>query len=725
MIFSEIYKGQVTKNKSLLIDKYTEKKEQYELTAKNMTDKANLAEDRMDSFAAANADTTVTDGDGSGNDAYIIDGVYGNDENYNYNEQTTYDELIENYVNYSITANNNTIDAQYCQNIIDIFSAEPEEGVDSAEYTKSVDEKITETSAELKELYNSTYNAIDDYNQYIAAQHMSFLTGVQYYENINTLVLSLLALILGFGFSVIFAIALEILRKYKKYTASHMRANGISVEYEDEEDEEDAKKKKRRMRFFGIDEDSDNDEPEGDKDDEALDAFSGADDSASVGEAVPKTNEDDLESEAAEINTEIEVPKIDTDDEAFETAAEDDSKGTDTENEAFETAAEDEAEENAAEDEPAEGDTAEQPSDEIIPDTVNYMSEGIDVKNAVISAKKPKKSIFGRIAATIGIVVLAIIVLAAIFTGYIYLDNNRVENVEYTYVSDKVTDAFDGFKIALVTDYHNSDMVDKTVEAIKSGNPDIICIGGDLVDLDTQDFTNALEFVEKLTEIAPVYYEYGNHEIWSNNINETEEPIIKEKLKDLDVIFLNDETVKIEKNGDYFYLTGFEDLKYDDLQSGDVYTSVLEDRMAQLSKNVDEDKLSVLLFHRANYFDTVSKYPFDLVLSGHIHAGQIGIPMLAQKVVDKHLGGSKYIVGEYEENGNSMIVSGGIGETYDIPRILCAPQVVTVTLTKSTAGASESEETEDSASETSTPDASESEITEDSASETSTPDTSE
>ena len=40
------------------------------------------------------------------------------------------------------------------------------------------------------------------------------------------------------------------------------------------------------------------------------------------------------------------------------------------------------------------------------------------------------------------------------------------------------------------------------------------------------------------------------------------------------------------------------------------------------------DAYNILLAHRPDYIDLYRQYPFDLVLSGHTHGGQVRIPLL-------------------------------------------------------------------------------------------------
>ena len=95
----------------------------------------------------------------------------------------------------------------------------------------------------------------------------------------------------------------------------------------------------------------------------------------------------------------------------------------------------------------------------------------------------------------------------------------------------------------------------------------------------------------------------------------------------------------------------------------------------------------ILLFHRANFFEHLSGFGFDLVLSGHMHGGQLRLPgvggMLSPKtsiLSDKTLLRPKYFAGAYTYADMTMLVSRGLGNPMIVPRINNRPELISVTL---------------------------------------------
>ena len=75
--------------------------------------------------------------------------------------------------------------------------------------------------------------------------------------------------------------------------------------------------------------------------------------------------------------------------------------------------------------------------------------------------------------------------------------NTALEVNEYEIVSDRIPEAFAGFRIAQVSDLHNKDFGEgygQLLTLLSQINPDIIVVTGDLIDSRQTDLDVALEF---------------------------------------------------------------------------------------------------------------------------------------------------------------------------------------------------------------------------------------
>lgn len=217
LIFSQIYTARLSNDKGLLINKYNERKEQNELKNKNSSEKAATAEDRMNAYVNANVNVPNSyNYNKSENDdnVMIIQDVHDENRTDRVDAETTYDTLIKNYVNDSVGANDSTIDAEHCQDVINIFSTAADPSIDYSAYEAEVRNEISDTLEELKDMYTTAFKLIDDYNAYVPAQHIECLTGVRYYENVYASFYYLIALAIGFVLLCIIAIAIEVIKRY-------------------------------------------------------------------------------------------------------------------------------------------------------------------------------------------------------------------------------------------------------------------------------------------------------------------------------------------------------------------------------------------------------------------------------------------------------------------------------------------------------------------------------
>lgn len=272
---------------------------------------------------------------------------------------------------------------------------------------------------------------------------------------------------------------------------------------------------------------------------------------------------------------------------------------------------------------------------------------------------------------------LALLLVAVLLCSgmlcYIVFDNNRITTTQYTYCSEKINKAFDGYRICLITDFHNGNNYERVIKAVEKSKPDIICIGGDFINMEDTDLANASNLINGLVAIAPIYYAYGNHEIANKQMDD-----FKKSLDYKNVAFLNDSVVTIEQDGAKLNLIGYGDDIYDDFTFH--FREKSNERLKQLSKNLDTTVPSVLIMHRPQYFDVVSKYNFDLTLAGHLHGGLINVPRVKEMILSEHFGTTEYCKGEYEMNDKKMFISAGIAREDKIYRVFNSPEIVLVEL---------------------------------------------
>ena len=292
-----------------------------------------------------------------------------------------------------------------------------------------------------------------------------------------------------------------------------------------------------------------------------------------------------------------------------------------------------------------------------------------------MTAKKKKIIVFAVAAA----VLLALIIWTA-------WGNTALEFNTYTISSDRLPEAFDGYRIAHVSDLHNTEMGkgnEKLLNMLRDAEPDMIAITGDLIDSRSTDIEIALNFINAAMEIAPCYYVPGNHEA---RLSKSEYEKLENGLLDAGVIVLHDSEIILENNGDEISLIGIDDPNWynasTNLTDGGEYESKVgstmdPERIRELSTT---DSFTVLLSHRPEYFEQYAEADVDLVFSGHAHGGQFRLPFVGGLVAPNQGLFPKYDAGLYTEDNTNMIVSRGIGNSILPFRFNNRPEVILIEL---------------------------------------------
>lgn len=244
----------------------------------------------------------------------------------------------------------------------------------------------------------------------------------------------------------------------------------------------------------------------------------------------------------------------------------------------------------------------------------------------------------------------------------------RLKVVTYTIQSDKVNAPI---RLCLVTDLHGcyyGEGQKNLIAQINKMEPDVILLGGDIFD-DRQPWEHSEVFVAGITQY-PSYYVTGNHEYWTNQVDE-----ILDILQSYGVDIIDGEHTLLEINGQFINLSGISD------PDGELFQEQQETSRAQLNDlegQINQDFFSILLTHRPELADTYQDYSYDLALAGHAHGGQWRIPFLINGVYAPNQGlFPDYAGGFYDLEHVNLIVSRGLArESTSIPRIFNRPELV-------------------------------------------------
>jgi predicted MPP superfamily phosphohydrolase len=214
-------------------------------------------------------------------------------------------------------------------------------------------------------------------------------------------------------------------------------------------------------------------------------------------------------------------------------------------------------------------------------------------------------------------------------------------------------------RIAHLSDFHfgvpsrGSRAVERAVRWVEERQPDLVVITGDLLSRPGGE-----RRLRALVERLPgAYAVLGNHD-YAASKDPFSRPV---ELDDLaPARLLADEAETVEVRGRRVQVVGVDPRSY---RRGTARPERFADESADLR---------ILLCHFPQVIDRLEPGVFDLVLSGHLHAGQITVPYPGGRLRLAHLRWT-YVEGLYERPGGVLHLSAGLGTTFVPFRFFARP----------------------------------------------------
>ena len=231
---------------------------------------------------------------------------------------------------------------------------------------------------------------------------------------------------------------------------------------------------------------------------------------------------------------------------------------------------------------------------------------------------------------------------------------------------DRLPPELAGVRIAHVSDFHlgfpsrGERAVRRAAEWVAERKPDLTLVSGDL--LSRHRGERLLH--EVMAQLPNCYVVLGNHDF-----AETKDPFAtRSPVGDLaPATLLLDEARMVEVRGRRVQIIGVDPRSYR--------------RGASMpARFVDENaELRILLCHFPNVVERVPAGAFDLVVAGHLHAGQIMMPIPGRRIPLAHPRW-RYVQGLYEHPNAVLHVSAGLGTTFVPFRFLARPEATELVL---------------------------------------------
>jgi predicted MPP superfamily phosphohydrolase len=222
----------------------------------------------------------------------------------------------------------------------------------------------------------------------------------------------------------------------------------------------------------------------------------------------------------------------------------------------------------------------------------------------------------------------------------------------------------DGLRIAHLSDFHlgvpsrGSRAVESGVEWAASRRPDLVCITGDLLSRPRAE----ARLAELLGKLGSSYVVLGNHD-FALSRDPFSKPVDLPGLEHGKLLM--DESTEVRLRGRRVEIAGVDPRAW------------MRKRRSGFPPS-DAD-LRILLCHFPRALDFVPSGRWDLILAGHMHAGQIVVPYGLGKLYLAHPR-ARYTNGVYARGETVMHVSPGLGTTFVPFRFFARPEATELVL---------------------------------------------
>lgn len=267
------------------------------------------------------------------------------------------------------------------------------------------------------------------------------------------------------------------------------------------------------------------------------------------------------------------------------------------------------------------------------------------------------------------IAVLAVLCVCSFIAGAKWLKIRH-----YSVKSRKLSCENGIIRITMISDLHEKCFGKnnrKLIEKIESTMPDIIVIGGDVVDTFGVVGGSYEPLFKALPKIAPTFLVLGNHEYSARRDME-----ISGTAQNCGITVLDDMCVEFSVGSDTVNIIGLSDYYREN-----VISQTLAQRLDLVPVTDFVHRYNILLSHRPAELESIADRGIDLMLSGHTHGGQMRLPFLGG-VFTPHSGRlfPRYDMGFFGIDNMDLIISSGLGAS-TIPLRFCnRPEIAVIDL---------------------------------------------
>lgn len=279
---------------------------------------------------------------------------------------------------------------------------------------------------------------------------------------------------------------------------------------------------------------------------------------------------------------------------------------------------------------------------------------------------------------------LGALTLAGFWFGAL-INRFRIDVKEVTVEIAGLPEAFDGYKIVQLSDFHtgtygtSNSYIDKIAAKIQQIKPDAVVFTGDIVNSRASEIDSHIKSLSSIKAKDGVYAVFGNHDYgdyadWpSDAIKEESREHLRNAIREMGWTLLLNDTRFVKRNSDSIAIIGVENI-------GDppfpVYGS-----LSKAYPTVADSTTKILLSHNpAHWVDSIADNPninIPLTLSGHTHAMQFELCGLSPAALRYRTWGGLYAD---TDATHLLYVNIGLGTVGFPSRIGATPELTIFTL---------------------------------------------
>ena len=261
--------------------------------------------------------------------------------------------------------------------------------------------------------------------------------------------------------------------------------------------------------------------------------------------------------------------------------------------------------------------------------------------------------------------ILLLAVLAALLM-LAYLVETMIPQVTLVSIkSPRLKSFFSGRVVAHISDQHlvkfgwRDQLVVSALEKIR---PDIIFMTGDYLEPRT-DFNDLEKYLRQLRAIAPIVAIPGNNDYCCIKRLDT-------LFSRCGIVFLKNQTAFLHSEFDSLYVVGMED------------NFLWQDDYFRAAAAVPPGASRIVLGHAPAIVEKIDPDGVELILSGHLHGGQIILPFYGPVARNTVCFVSRmYTAGVYQFNGMTLYSNRGTGTSLVPLRFLSRPEIAVLEFT--------------------------------------------